>query len=145
MSDGVRIDTSDLSRLAADIGKAPSKSGRTLRQAMEVTAKNIRDTARDKASGLEHAPAFPASITYDVGANHSLLRETFGSGGADTIMAEIGPDKDRPQGALGNLLEYGSVNNSPRGIMHGALQENQADFEKGIDKAIDDALKAVGL
>lgn len=145
MADGIQIDASDISKLAADIGKAPSKSGRTLRQAIEVTAVKIRDTAREKASGLEHAPAFPASITYDVGANLSLLRETFGDGGADTLIAEIGPDKDRPQGALGNLLEYGSVNNSPRGIMHGALQENQADFEKGIDKAIDQALKEVGL
>ena len=145
MTDEVHIDASDLSKLAADIGKAPAKSGRTLRQAIEVTARNIRDAAREKASGLEHAPAFPASITYDVGANHSLRRETLGGGGADTILAEIGPDKDRTQGALGNLLEYGSVNNSPRGIMHGALQENQADFEKGINKAIDDALKAVGL
>lgn len=145
MSDEVKIDASDLSRLAADIGRAPSKSGRTLRQAIEVTARNIRDSAREKASGLEHAPAFPYSITYDVGVNNSLLRDTFGGGGADTIMADIGPDKDRPQGSLGNLLEYGSVNNSPRGIMHGALQENEADFEKGIDKAIDDALKGVGL
>jgi len=145
MSDGIQIDASDISKLAADIGRAPSKSGRTLRQAMEVTATKIRDAARQKASGLEHAPAFPASITYDIGANHSLLRETFGAGGADSIVAEIGPDKDRPQGALGNLLEFGSVNNSPRGIMHGALQENESDFEKGLEKAIDDALKGVGL
>lgn len=145
MADGVSIDSSDFSKLSADIGKAPSTSGKTLRQAIEVTARNVRDTAREKASGLDHAPAFPYSITYDIGANHSLLRETFGGGGADTLTAEIGPDKNRTQGALGNLLEYGSVNNPPRGIMHGALQENEADFERGIDKAIDDALKGVGL
>lgn len=145
MADDIKFDTSELSKLAADIGKAPSRSGRTLRQAIEVTATKVRNSAREKSSGLEHAPAFPASITYDIGANHSLLRETLGGGGADSIVAEIGPDKDRPQGALGNLLEYGSINNPPRGIMHGALQENEADFEKGVTKAVDDALKGLRL
>lgn len=145
MADEIKVDASDFSKLSADIGKAPSRSGRTLRQAMEVTSIKVRNTAREKSSGLQHAPAFPASITYDIGANNSLLRETFGGGGADTIVSEIGPDKDRPQGALGNLLEYGSINNAPRGIMHGALQENEADFHKGVEKAVNDALKGLGL
>ena len=29
----------------------------------------------------------------------------------ETHAAQIGPDKGLPQGALGNLIEYGSVNN----------------------------------
>lgn len=145
MADEIRIDNSDLSKLAADLGNAPAETGKYARKAVEVTARNVRDTARENATGLEHAPRFPHSITYDVGANFSFMRETFGGGGVNSITAEIGPDKDRPQGALGNLIEYGSVNNPPQGIMHGALQANEADFERGIDKAIDDALKEVGL
>lgn len=130
----VDIDSSDLSRLAADLGKVPPVSGRNLRKAIEVTARHVRDDWRKNAAGMSHAPAFPFSITYDIDGN-----------GESSLEAEIGPDKGRAQGALGNLIEYGSVNNSPQGLGHGALQANEADFERGINIAIDDALKAVGL
>jgi hypothetical protein len=33
--------------------------------------------------------------------------------GPDIFAATIGPNKAGPQGALGNLLEYGSVKNPP--------------------------------
>lgn len=138
MPDGYSIDSADLSRLSAQLGEVPQRSGPFLRKALEVTARNVRDTARKNATGMAHAPAFPASITYDL----------TGSGDRSTgsnLTAEIGPDKDRPQGALGNLIEYGSVNNTPQGIMHGALQANETDFETGIQTAIDDALKGLGL
>lgn len=148
------IDNSELDKLAADLGQVGAETGKRLRQAIEVTARNIKDTAKENATGMAHAPAFPHSITYDVGAeyNQSLGQAVASvvSGGisaarSSVLRAEIGPDKDRPQGALGNLLEFGSIHNPPQGIMHGALQQNEADFEKGIDKAIDDALKRAGL
>lgn len=148
------IDNSDLSKLSADLGSLPRAAGPFLHQAVEVTARNVRDTARENATGMAHAPAFPHSITYDVGIGYaqnfgdsvaSVLAGGISSAQSSTFSAEIGPDKGRPQGALGNLIEYGSVNNPPQGIMHGALQANEADFEKGVEKAIDDALKKVGL
>lgn len=48
-----------------------------------------------------HARVYPYSVSYDVKPI---------PGGA---QAEIGPDKDRTQGPLGNLLEYGSSKNPP--------------------------------
>jgi hypothetical protein len=138
MPDGYSIDSSELDKLAADLGKVPARSGRNLRKAIEVTARNIKDAWRDNATGMAHAPAFPHSITYDIEGSGN-------SGTGSRLEAEIGPDKDRAQGALGNLIEYGSIHNSPQGLGHGALQANEADFEKGIDRAIDDALKSAGL
>lgn len=138
MPDGVQVDASQLNVLAADLGKVPETSGRYYRSAIEVSARKTRDTARQNATGMAHAPAFPASITYDVEGSGNR-------GTGSQLRADIGPDKDRPQGALGNLIEFGSINNPPQGIMHGALQENQADFEYGIDRATNDALKALGL
>lgn len=132
------VDNSDLSKLAVDLGAVPERSGRNLRKAVEVTARHVRDTARENAMGMAHAPAFPYSITYDVKGSGN-------NGAGSQLEAEVGPDKDRPQGALGNLIEYGSINNGPLGIMHGALQANEADFERGIQIAIDDALREVGL
>ncbi|WP_449408001.1 hypothetical protein [Microbacterium maritypicum] len=145
MADGIDIDFSDFSKLAVDIGEVPPEAGKNLHAAVEVTATDVRDTARENAAGMLHAPAFPRSITYDIGSGYSFVREMFGGGGADSITAEIGPDKDRPQGALGNLIEYGSVNNPPRGIMHGALQAHEANLESGVAKALDAAHKAAGL
>ncbi|WP_345750109.1 hypothetical protein [Microbacterium rhizophilus] len=148
------VDNSDLSKLASDLGSLPEQTGKFAMQALEVTARNVRDTARENAQGLEHAPAFPYSITYDVGIGYdqslgqaaaSLVTGSIRSARASTLTAEIGPDKERPQGALGNLIEYGSRNNPPQGIMHGALQANEADFERGIDRAIDDGLRSAGL
>lgn len=131
------FDFSEIKALAADLGDVPKKTGPLIRKAVEVTSRYVRDDWRKNVSGLIHAPAFPSSITYDL--------KGFSGFGATVIESEIGPDKGRAQGALGNLLEYGSVNNAPRGDGAGALQKNTADFEKGIGIAIDDGLKAAGL
>jgi len=148
MADDFTIDNSELDKLAADVRKVPAAGRGFLTSAMEVSGRKIRDTARENAMGMTHAPAFPYSITYDfVGNSHGggALGAFVGGSGAVDLVMEIGPDKDRPQGALGNLIEYGSVNNPPQGIMHGALQANEADFERGIDRAIEDTMKAAGL
>lgn len=147
----VDIDNGELDKLAADLGKAGPAVGPFLAQAIEVTARNVRDSARQNATGMAHAPAFPHSITYDVGAGYggsgaaAVVGGGFSGASSTTFRAEIGPDKGRAQGALGNLIEFGSVNNPPQGILHGALQENEADFERGIEKAVDDALRKAGL
>lgn len=148
------IDNSELDKLASDLGQASDAAWKNMQKAIEVTARNVKDTAKKNATGMAHAPAFPHSITYDVGVGYdqsigqaaqSVVSGGISSARSSTLRAEIGPDKDRPQGALGNLLEFGSIHNPPQGIMHGALQENEADFERGIDRAVDDALKGLGL
>lgn len=131
------FDFHELDRLAADLASAPDKAGPFIRKAVEVTSRKIKDDWKKNTAGLKHAPAFPRSISYDI--------TTFEGFGASVIKAEIGPDKSRPQGALGNLLEFGSTNNAPRGDGHGALQKNQGDFESGLAKALVDGLKAAGL
>lgn len=131
------VDFSELDRLAADLGEVAHGSAKPLEKAVAVTARKVRNTWRDQAKGMPHAPAFPFSISYDI--------KKFGGFGADVISAEIGPDKGRAQGALGNLIEFGSRNNPPQGLGHGALQANEEDFVNGLEKARDDMLKAGGL
>lgn len=62
--------------------------------------------ASAKGTAGKSASAYPYAITFD---------EPEGSAGfgAGSFRVEIGPDKGRTQGPLGNLLEYGSVNNGP--------------------------------
>lgn len=141
----IDFDFSELDKLAADLVDAGENAGPHVRKAVEISARNVKEFWAENAKGMEHAPAFPASITYDMGANHSLLRNAFGGGGASAVQAEIGPDKDRMQGALGNLIEFGSRNNSPMGLGHGALLRESENFEWQISKAAHDALSEAGL
>jgi len=81
-------------------------------------ALNVKNEARKNAqrSAGRHARRYPDSITYDVtNAGHR-------------ISAEIGPDKNKPQGALGNLLEYGSSKNPPHRDLSRALDAEEPRF-----------------
>lgn len=90
-------DSAELRRLAFDLGNNTAETVLGARKIVEVAAAKIKKGMRDDASGIQHAPAFPASITYDLRG----------------LSAEIGPDKDRRQGALGNILYFGTSNNAP--------------------------------
>lgn len=137
MSDGIVIDFTELDRLAVDLGEVASNAGPFVRSAVEVTARRTRDDWRENLKGLAHLPALPYAVTYDI--------NTFFGFGNSLIQAEIGPDKERNQGPLGNFTEFGSVNNPPRGDGHAALQRNEADFQRGLERGLADAEAAAGF
>lgn len=90
-------------------------------QMRAVVARGALNVKRDWQSNAvttagRHARRYPASISYDL---------TPLPGGA---TAEIGPDKARPQGALGNLLEFGSVHNPPHNDGGRALLTEEPRF-----------------
>jgi hypothetical protein len=90
-------------------------------QARAVVARgalNVKNgwKANAAASSGRHARLYPNSISYDMRPHPT---------GAS---AEIGPDKTRPQGALGNLLEFGSVKNPPHMDGARALAAEAAAF-----------------
>ena len=64
------IDNSELDKLASDLGQASPAAWKNMQKAIEVTARNVKDTAKKNATGMAHAPAFPHSITYDVGVGY---------------------------------------------------------------------------
>lgn len=124
-------DSSELNMLAADLGRVP---GRIVNQTTKVVfrgAVNIRDSARKLAPGSRYARHYPNSITYDVDA--------FGRPGV--IEAEIGPDRNRRQGALGVLFEHGSVNNPPMAHMGPSLDLEGPKFVRNLADAAEDAFE----
>jgi hypothetical protein len=143
--DSVNFDFSELTELAADLDqvrlRGDAHTGTRLRQAVEITARNVRDAWRAKLEGSEHVPAGPYSVTYDMGAGESLVHDvlTGTSGTAASITAEIGPEIDRAAGALVGMLEFGTPTVAPTGYGHASLQENEADFQAGIAKAIEES------
>lgn len=117
----IRIEHGDLDRLVADLDRVVSRVPDEAEKVVAKGALNIKNGARQRVGAPAHAPAYPSSITYDM---------TSGRGGPS---AEIGPDKGRRQGALGNLLEYGSVNNAPRPHIRPAADEELPKFERAME------------
>lgn len=126
------FDFSDFDKLAADLEGAADAIP-NVKKAVQVTSFKVKNAWRDKLRGSASLPALPFAVSYDVKAD------------AGSVEGEIGFDKGKPQGPLGNISEFGSINNAPRGFGLASLEENQVDFIKGIEQAIDDTLKAQGL
>lgn len=120
------VNVHGLDELIADLTKAESRSVPAVAAVVERGAMNVKKDWRQRWSGLAHAPAVGASVSYDM---------RYGIG---TVAAEIGPDKAKRQGALGNLLEFGSAKNAPIPGGLPALMTEQPKFEKALsDLSVD--------
>jgi hypothetical protein len=127
------IDLSQVTRLAEDLEHAPARCVAAVTPVIKRGAYNIKRDAfwRIQAvvsGGAGYARQYPYSITYDVHVAPTR------------VAAEIGPDKDKPQGALGNLLEYGSANNPPYPHLTPAFNTEVKRAEVALSRA---ALKAI--
>ena len=126
------IEVQGLTALMSDLTAAPEKLRAGVRATVEKAALNIKDDAKDivtRATPKGHARAYPASITYDV--------QQTATGGTS---AEIGPDKDKRQGALGNLIEFGSANNSPIPHLGPALEHEIPNLDFWLSEVAGEAL-----
>lgn len=124
----ITVDTSEVNRVIADIGRMPSRAVKEGRAVTEKGALNIKNQMRDESTGHPTFPAFPHSITYDI---HY---------GVGSMEAEIGPDKDLPQGALGNILYFGTSNNGPVLDPESAMRAEEPRFVKALGLMADDLL-----
>lgn len=110
-------DLTQLDALAADLGKGTAKTVAETRAAIEASALVVKNATRKRWSGLKHAPSLADAVTYDM---HGL-------------SAEIGPDKDRRQGALGNILEFGTSKNPPIPALNPALVEAGPGYVEALE------------
>lgn len=165
-------DFSDLHRLAQDLGKVSENAGKWIRKAVEISARNVKDDAKATVSGRQLlGKAAAGSIDYDLSANVSFLRNAVGGGGTNEVTAEIGYNKGKPGGPLGNLIEFGAPNAKKHVLVRGkggklrnvpvpggvaqplppshdlgnALLNNEDDFVDGLAKAMDDTLRESDL
>lgn len=99
-----RFDMRDVRRLERHLARSIPRIRRDARGVVARGALNVKRDWRNnaRATGRKHAKHYPRSIGFDIARY-----------GPDIWAATIGPDKGGPQGALGNLLEYGSVHNPP--------------------------------
>lgn len=99
-------------------------AGKEFRSVVNKGALNVKLDWQRRWRGLSHAPYLAATIGYDLTSRGPGLHE-----------AEIGPNKLARQGALGNIIEFGSVNNPPHpGGLPAALRE-EPKFEQAAARA----------
>lgn len=109
--------------LAADLGK---QAAAVVPLAAGVVAKgalNIKTQMQAEAKSSGSYRHFANSINYDTKR-----------GG---LEAEIGPDKSKTQGALGNILYFGTSKNAPVLSIDEPLEAEQPKFEKAITDIAD--------
>lgn len=118
-----------LDSLAALFRRAGSEAiTRQVEAVVKKAAVNIKKDWREnaKASVGNKAGAYPFSITFDGPTRNG-----------HTVEAEIGPDKDKKQGALGNLIEYGAPaqNTAPHNDGKRAADKELPNFERNLANA----------
>jgi hypothetical protein len=84
-------------------------------------AQNIKRDTQAKWAGARYAPSLAAAVTYDVDVLSSSVR------------AQIGPDKAKRQGALGNIYEYGVPGTAPQPALSPALDAEEPRFVKALE------------
>jgi hypothetical protein len=127
-----------LDQLAADLGQVPKNIGPFINSAVQFTSVKVKKAAA-KSVGRKRWSAAAAAIDYELKVHAGL--------GGSSITSEIGYNKGKAGGPLGNLREFGAPgqNTPPSNDLLNALEANQADFEKGLSKAAADAERKAGL
>lgn len=108
------IDMSEVNELAADLLFASVKALPAVAAVIEKGSLKIKNEARANIRAVDikgRLPHYPNSISYDVDVDP-----------VGSVSGEIGPDKDKPQGPLGNVLEYGTSISAPVPHLQPALE-----------------------
>jgi hypothetical protein len=122
------VDLTGVRDLADDLADARPRILAALTPVVSKGALNIKNDAIRLISGHPRSVHYPRSIGYDL--------EVIGT----EISAEIGPDKERTQGALGNILEFGTSKNAPIPHLGPALTTEEPKYVKAIEDAAGGAL-----
>jgi hypothetical protein len=131
MAGDIQVDAGEVFDLAQILTDAAGVAPADARSIVKRGAQNIKTDAQRRISPVvkRHAPAYPRAITYDT---HETLKGAW---------AEIGPDKNKRQGALGNLFEFGSPTSPPHPHMGPAGEAEEPKLAKAMQDA---AAKALG-
>lgn len=124
----------ELHKLELDLTAAPVAAIPLIKKAVGISALKGKKAWQAAAAAHRYSGAYPASIDYDPVDAH--------------LSTDLGPNPSRSRGVAG----LGIVEDSPGGV-NGAPQRNYLkaeqviapDLEHGIEVALDQALKGLGL
>jgi hypothetical protein len=120
----VSIDASEVTALGRKLLVASTLTFAAAKPVMQKAGLKVRDDARQRISGLQHASRYPRSIQ----------SEQVG------IQVEVGPEIGGPQWGLGDILEYGTPQSGAFPHLMPAAQAELPHLEKYL---VDLAVKAL--
>lgn len=115
----------ELRAFARDLDKIPSKALPDTDAVLKKGAQNIKDDLVADARSSKHFKGMAGSISYD---------SMYGIGHA---KYEIGPDKSRRGGALGNIYYFGTSRGGCTGDLEGPLARETPNLERELNKLVD--------
>jgi hypothetical protein len=121
----IEIDVQGAEELADDLLDIPEEVRPKVRAVVSKGALNIKKDMRAEAKSGGSYKHFHRSIDYDL---------------IGDLEAEIGPDKSRVQGALGNILYFGTSKNSPVLDINGPLNREEPRFLRALGDVAEDIL-----
>lgn len=123
------VDTSQLDNLVQQLAAVGDDLPDGARAVVQRGALNIKNDWRAGArvSAGKHGKLYPYAITYDTTETRT------------SASAEIGPERDRPQGGM--AFETGSVNQPPHPDGQRAADREAPRFAKAVEEL---ALRALG-
>lgn len=127
--DRIDVDYRELSQLDDDWAILPKGFIQRVEKRVSRGCLNIKRDWKSRWEGHPHIPHLPNAISYDV------TRRT------DFVSGEVGPDKHRRQGPLGNIIEFGSPDgkNTP---IPGGVPALEIEEPKFVDALADLGQKA---
>ena len=129
-------DFSEIARLAADLASVSPKAIPYMAKAVEVTAHHVKDDWKGGVPGISSrgSSAYESSIDYE-------MKPSLGG-----VGAEIGPNLGKAGGTFGLLEDGGGgVMSAPQHAGRDAAKKNEADFVKGLSRALADGEREAGL
>lgn len=136
------FDFSEVDRLAADLGEVSDEIGPFIHSAVSYTSREVKKNAGKRVGRSKSWSAAAKAIDYDI-TNLQAFNTS-------VIKSEIGYDKEKQAGGLGNLREFGAPDSpsgplGPHNDLAAALHDNELDFGRGLAIATEDAERKAGL
>lgn len=140
MSDGVEVDATEMRELAASLDRAAYGLAGFISTALKVTAMRIKRGSAAKIRARRRWRGGARAIDFEF--------SRFAGFGASVIQVDIGYNKAKG-GAIGSLIEFGAPGATnavaPGNELARTLKEEEPDFIRGIEKAVDDSLRKENL
>lgn len=120
------FDTSQLDKLVADLDAVPDEVLPKVKKVVSKGALNVKNGMKADATNARSYRYFSRSINYDI--TH------------DGLGAEIGPNKGQIQGALGNLLYFGTSRTAGVLNINGPIDKESPRFADALADVAEDIL-----
>ena len=127
----ISVEVRGLQAVLGRLGAFEPAARENLRKAVEITARKIKDDARNNlrpiaTPGVSHIQHLPAAIGYQMEGNRYYVAAKVNAKGK--------------QARFIGVIEYGSPTSAPHPFLMPAALFNRDDFLKGVRQAVKDAI-----